>query len=57
MTTTMPDFTFGLDLMNQWTDWLRGHSDDDLPAPAINPMTASKWTWRLHGVLAELPRK
>jgi len=44
MTNSMlPDLTFGVDLMNQWTDWVRGHSEDDIPAPRPTPQAMGKW--------------
>jgi len=56
MTATMPDLTFGLDMMNQWSDWARGHGDDDLPSPVITPQAVTKWwvdEWSLQVELAQ----
>lgn len=43
MTTTFPGLTAGADLMNQWVDWVRGHHDDDIPAPGMTPSALGKW--------------
>ena len=56
MQTTAPDFTFGVELLNQWKDWVRGHTETDLPAVAPRPEAAGKWMldeWALQIELAQ----
>lgn len=56
MTSIAPDLTFGIELMNQWKDWLRGHTEDDLPSTTPSPENAGKWMldeWALQIELAQ----
>lgn len=43
MPTTLPDLPTGIDLMHHATDWVRGHSDDDIPTPKPTPAALGKW--------------
>jgi hypothetical protein len=56
MTSTFPDLSVGADVMNQWVDWVRGHSDDDIPSPQPRPSSVGKWwidEWSMQVELAQ----
>ncbi len=56
MTTTFPGASLGNELFGQWVNWARGHSDDELPNPAISPAGLGKWwldEWSLQTELVQ----